>query len=153
MLSFLANSHIPKIDISSAAVRRYAVSEILSRNVMHCPLIPLLFFDFSLTQAGCCKVQAPPRLLQDLSPRSWQVWESVTLSGFSGLIEYAPCLLLIDDSARGAEIRSAALAGPADGWTLEAPGVTETLQICRASVMKRRGWPICRPSVTRYIFC
>lgn len=75
---------------------------------MHCPLIPLLFFEFSQTQAGLYKVQAPPRLLQDLSQRAWQVWESMTLSGFSGLIEYAPCLLLIDDLAGRAEIRRTA---------------------------------------------
>lgn len=62
------------------------------------------------------------------------------MSEFSGYIEYAPRLLLIDDSAGRVEICCTALAGPTDGWPLAALGVRETLQSCRASVMERKVW-------------
>lgn len=87
---------------------------------MYCPLIPLLFLEFSQTQT---RFRLP------------SAFAGFTLSGFSGLIEYTPCLLLIDDWTGKVEIRRTALAESADGWPLGALGVTGTLPTCRASVI------------------
>lgn len=138
--------HTPRSREQKEAVERYSLLKCLSSHVMHGPLINLfLFFEFSQTQTGLCKfpAQAPPtsipRLLQDLSQRAWQVWESVTLSRFSVLIEYALRLILIDDLA-GRRKSVAQLWLCADGWHLDALRVTESLQTYRARVMIRIGW-------------
>lgn len=121
------------------AVRSHAVSEFLSRNVMHCPLIPLLFFELSEPQTELYKVQASLLALAGL------ITESLASLGECDIVWVlradwvCSVPVLIDDWAGRAEIRRTGLAGSTDGWPLGAPRVTETLQSCRARVMERRG--------------